>query len=197
MKHLLASVLLLTAFPGLSWSASGPAFPIVEITAADIQTLVGIHSSQISILGFHLGMSRQKAEATLAHSETLLAFQDAWNPTRIYVYERTPAGEKGAALLYLIWDGIDESLRRITVFQGFRRYLPANFKRLLTMEAIDNTSEFKKRFIGYPNRSKVTLDGGSKMDLKHTTYYYDDIGLEITHQHFKNEEQVVFAFVIP
>ena len=146
MKHLLASVLLLTAFPGLSWSASGPAFPIVEITAADIQTLVGIHSSQISILGFHLGMSRQKAEATLAHSETLLAFQDAWNPTRIYVYERTPAGEKGAALLYLIWDGIDESLRRITVFQGFRRYLPANFKRLLTMEAIDNTFEGHTRW---------------------------------------------------
>lgn len=87
-------------------------------------------------------------------------------------------------------------MNRITVFQDFRSSLSQNFRRLLTFEAVDNNSTFKQNFIGYANRSKITLDVPS-IDLKHTTYFYDEIGLEVTHKHSSDGEEVVFAIVQP
>lgn len=64
----------------------------------------------------------------------------------------------------------------------------------MTFEALDSNSEFKNKFIGYPDRSKITLEFPS-IDVKHTTYYYDEIGLEITHKYSPKEEETVFAIV--
>src|SRR5437867_6904978 len=125
-----------------------------------------------------------------------MGLKDDSNPTRIYVYSRKPDGSKGEAVLYLIWELGEETMSSITVFQGFRNSLSPNFRRLLTFEAVDNQSPIKREFLGYANRFKTTLDVPS-IALKHITYFYDEIGIEVTHKHSSDGDEVVFTFVQP
>ncbi len=85
-------------------------------------------------------------------------------------------------------------MREITVFQDCRSFLSQSFRRLLTFEAVDDSSEFKRKFIGYANNSKITLD---VPDRKHATYFYDEIGLEVTYKHSSYGDEVVFAIMQP
>jgi hypothetical protein len=166
----------------------------VDITVAEVPSLIGLKSENLSVFGLHLGMSRPDAERLLRDSGKFMGIQDEYNSTRIHVYEKLPNGAKGKAVLYLIWETNESGLQMITVFQDSRAYLTPSFRRLLTFEAVDNASEFKRRFIGYPHRSKITLDIPTD-NIKHTTYFYDEIGLRITHQHHGKDEAVVFTIV--
>ena len=86
-------------------------------------------------------------------------------------------------------------MKQLTVFEDFKSYLNDDFKKLLTMEALDKNSKFTRKFIGTPDRSAVTLDIQSTR-YKHVTYYFDKIGLEVTRKidHGK-DVGVVFALV--
>jgi hypothetical protein len=122
--------------------------------------------------------------------------EDAFNPSRIYVSDRGPRGQKGKEILYLISEPGGTKLSEITIFTDCAKYLTPNFARLLTPEGINDSSAFRKTFIGNPDRSNATLDVKS-IDLKNTTYFYDRIGIEVTLVHSGKKENVVFALVAP
>lgn len=165
-----------------------------EITEGEIKTLINTRSERLSIMGLNLSMTLEKAQAFLNNSDSLIGERDNYNRGRIYVYEKTSSGGKGKALLYLIWDG-RATMRHLTVFEDFKSYLNDDFKKLLTMEALDKNSQFTKNFIGTPDRSAVTLDIQST-GYKHITYYFDRIGLELTRKIENGKDVgVVFALV--
>jgi hypothetical protein len=166
----------------------------IELTQDNPRTIISTKSKDYTIQGLRLGITHNEAWGLLAKISSLIGFHDPLNPARIYVYDRRPDGRKGEAVLYLIWEPGEETMSQITVFQGFRGSLSQNFRRLLTFEAVDDQSPFKKEFIGYANRSKITLDL-PEIGLKHVTYFYDDIGLEITYKRSSQGDEVVFALV--
>jgi hypothetical protein len=138
-------------------------------------------------------MSLTQARRVLRRNKKLVAERD--RASRIYVYDRGPRGKKGRTILYLIWEPDRKKLGHITVFDDCAKYLKPNFARLLTFEALSDSSVFKRAFIGNADRSAVTLDVPS-IELKNTTYYYDTIGVEVTLVHLSNnEEHIVFALV--
>ena len=164
-----------------------------EFTKENPKTLIGTNSKEHSIFDIKLGMSHEQAWQIInKNSHILIGIKDASNPSRIYIYEKKGNGNQGKAILYLIWKPKINKMQSITVFQDCRSYLSRNFRRLLTFEAVDNSSSFKKNFLGYANKSKITLDI-PLIDSKHTTYFYDEIGFKIIHQHSSDEDKIVFA----
>ena len=148
----------------------------------------------IVFTAFDLALLMSKLGTVFKKTSSLIGIKDERNPTRIYVHSRNPRGAKGKAVLYLIWELTEARMSSITVFQDFRTSLSQNFRRLLTFEAVDNNSEFKREFIGCANRFKTTLDV-PLIGLKAISYFYDEIGLEITHKHSTNGDEVIFAIV--
>jgi hypothetical protein len=183
--------LLIVAIPAYSGQAVA-----IDLGKDNPNTLIGTKSNDYSIYGFQLGLTHEQAWQILAKTTSLVGEKDSYNPSRIYVYIRNADGSKGDCVLYLIWDPGENRMRQITIFQDCHSFLSQNFRRLLTFEAVDNNSEFKKKFIGSANRSKVTLDVPT-IDLKHTTYFYDEIGLTVTYKHSSDGDEVVFAIVQP
>ncbi|ANO35577.1 hypothetical protein A6E01_20405 (plasmid) [Vibrio breoganii] len=170
---------------------SGPTFAL-ELTKDNPSTLTGTNSSDYTIAGLKLGMTHQQAWDTLDQNDSLVGIKDTANPSRIWVYTPDKDGNHGHSALYLVWEPGNANMKSITVFQDYRSHITPNLRRLLSFEAIDNNSAFKKDFIGYSNRSEVTLDIPST-DLKLKSYYYDDIGLEIIDKHSSEGDEVVFS----
>jgi hypothetical protein len=133
--------------------AGGP----VEVTEFDV-TSMELAPAQIRVLGVGLNATREEAEATLKKDARFVATVDSANPTRLYVYEVGPDGEKkGDSALYFIWRPRDPKLARIGVFADFRDHLVGETKALLTPAVFDPSSPVRKR-IGAPDESAVTLD---------------------------------------
>lgn len=168
----------------------------IELTKSNPKTLIGSKSSDYSISGIRLGITRDQAWKILEKNNSLVGIKDKNNLLRIYVYSRNPDGSKAKAVLYLIWEPDSPEMESITIFQDYRSNLSRVFRRLLTLEAINNNSEFKKNFIGAASKCKITLDIPS-IKLKHTVYIYDKIGLKIIHKHSSNGNKIVFALFRP
>lgn len=165
---------------------------VIELTRDNPKTLIGTNSRDYSICGIRLGMSRAEVERILKGLDFLIGEADGGNPdTRIYVYYLNPDGSKGKSVFYLIWEPDKSRLGRIAVYAELKE-LTENFRRLLTLEALDDSSDFKNRFIGKSNRSEVTLDTPS-INSKETTYYYDKIGIKIIDEKNSNNEYVILA----
>ncbi len=167
-----------------------------ELTKDNPKTLIGTNSSEYTINGIKLGMTHNQARYQLQKNISLIGVKDKNNPSRIYVYSTNKNGNKDKAVFYLIWKPKAKELKKIVIYQDYRSSLSKMFRHLLTFEAIDNNSKFKRKFIGYANKSRITLDIPS-IDLKHTTYFYDDIGIEITKKHSSDEETVNFCLSQP
>lgn len=167
---------------------------VIDLNIDNPSTLIGTNSINYKICGFRLGLSHDQAWEIIKRNNLILGEIDEANPSRIYVYCPNLDGIKGDSVLYLIWEPNEIELSQIIVFHDYRNFLTQNFRRLLSFESLDDKSDFKKSFIGYANRTEVTLDLPS-LDLKITSYVYDDIGLEVIHNHFADEEKVAFAIV--
>ncbi len=166
----------------------------IDVTLDNPSSLISTEPKSIVVKGIRLGMTRQEVAKVLSTSEELMGVEDENNLSRVYVYHRNSDGSRGDAVLYLIWEPAETKMNRITVFQAYRGSLSKTFKRLLSFEAVDDKSSFKRDFVGYANRQKVTLNI-PEIGLKHVTYYYDDLGLEITHKHGSRGDEVIFAIV--
>ena len=118
-----------------------------------------------------------------------------YNSSNINVYAKDSDG-KGRHVLCLVWRPDEPQMSKISVFLDFRSHLSPTFQRLLSFEAIDNNSAFKKRFLGYANKSAISLDL-PELGTKLQTYSYYAIGLEVIHKQFRDHEKVVFAIVRP
>ncbi len=153
-------------------------WPKIELTKDDPKTLLSTKSKDYTIHGLCLGITHFQAWEILGKTACLMGLKDDSNPSRIWVYGRDADGsKKGDSILYLIWDPGEETLSRITVFQGFRDSLSPTFRRLLTFEAVDDGSPLKRDLIGYPDRSAITLDLPATRKLtgqKHITYFVTD-----------------------
>jgi hypothetical protein len=190
---LLITLLVLLMLPVMTYEQAQPN-QIIELTRDNPATLISTNSSNYSIFGLKLGMSPAEVQRVLSQHKMLVGARDQFNSSRIYVSDRGPGGRKGKEILYLIWEPGRSQLSEITIFVDCAGYLKPNFARLLTPEGISDSSVFKKTFIGNAERSNVTLDVKS-IDLKNITYYYDQIGIEVTLVHSGKEEHVVFALV--
>lgn len=163
-----------------------------EITKGKIRTLINTQSERLSILGLHISMTEKEAKVFLEKSKNLFVEYNP-NPVRIYVYERAATGDKGKALLTLIWDG-QATMKTLVVLEGLKSYLNADFKKLFTLEALDENSQFTKNFIGKPDRAAVTAN---LSDLKVINYYFDKIGLILVRRIEKGKDEYVGFGLVP
>ncbi len=168
----------------------------IDLCKDNPRTLIGTKSGDYSIYGLRRGLTHDQAWQILKKTDSLMGIKAEHDPSTIYVYSRTPDGSKGEYVLCLVWKRGETKMSRIAVFQGFRSSLSQSFRRLLTFEAVDNNSGFKRTFIGYANRSKTDIDL-PLTGLKSITYFYDEIGLEVTHLRLFESERVNFAIVQP
>ena len=169
---------LVTFFCAISLNAQSSAAKL-EITKARLSNLINTKSENLSILGLHLLMTEEEAINHLKASNGLLWEIDSYNRHRILVFEETAAKTKGRQLLYLVWDGY-VNMKQITIFPEFGSYLTNDFKKLLTLEALNQKSPFMRGFIGSPTRSEesLVLDVPS-VKADSVTYFYEKIGLLI------------------
>jgi len=140
----------------------------IEITKDNPKTLINTKGANYTIYGLKLGMTHEQAWDKLKNISFLKGKEDEFNPSRIYVYKNDKT------VLYLIWESSEKTMSSITVFQDFKENLSENFKKLLTLESIDDDSLFKQEFLGYANSSKVTLELKSiGIDYLSTSFFYD------------------------
>ena len=171
---------------------------VIEITKTDITLYPTLTSNQISVFGIRIGMTKREVNEMLSENSNLYYYEDKSHSTpdhRVYVYDKDRDGKKQNCILYLIWSNGKKDLDRITFFEGFESYLVGKASKLLTLEESDDQSNFFHEYLGDPSSSAITLEV-PMIGVKHTTYYYDAKGIEVT---FKEESSygattVVFAF---
>jgi hypothetical protein len=168
-----------------------------EITATDITAYPNLKSNRISVFDIQIGMSQTEVKKILSGNNQLYYYVGNEHTTtdyRIYVYDRDKDNEKRNTILYLIWTDNNKELTIITFFEDFAPYLVGASSKLLTFEGFDFQSKLSQDYLGYPNKTKVTLYVPS-IGLKHTTYYYYSKGIEITFKESSDGKTAVFAFV--
>jgi hypothetical protein len=165
-----------------------------DITKDDIRSLKGVTSRELSVSGFFVGMTFTRAMAMLSRSKTLIGERDFANKKRIYVYERNVRGQKGASLLYLIWDE-SRTLKQITIFEFAGSFVGPAFRLIFGQRAVDVNSEAIRNSLGKFDREEVSLDIPSAR-IKHLTYHYCRAGIQITRKTHKDVESTVFALVL-
>ena len=169
----------------------------IEITASDITVYPKLKSNRISVFDIQIGMSQSEVNKILSENSQFYYFIDNEHTTtdyRIYVYDRNKYNEKRNCILYLIWSDNNIELTKITFFEDFAPYFVGATSKLLTFEGFDFQSKLSQDYLGYPNKTKVTLDVPS-IGLKHTTYYYYSKGIEITFKESSDGKTAVFKFV--
>jgi hypothetical protein len=170
---------------------------VIEITTTDITLYPKLKSNKISVYGIHIGMTQSEVNKILSENSKLYYYVDKVHTTtdnRIYVYDRNKDMEKRNCILYLIWTDNSKELSKITFFEDFASYLVGSTSKLLTFEGFDSQSKLSQDYLGYPNKTKITLDIPS-IGLKHTTYYYYSKGIEITFKESSDGKTAVFTFI--
>lgn len=170
---------------------------VIEITATDITLYPKLKSDNISVFGIQIGMTQMEVNKILSENSQLYYYVDNGHSTsdyRIYVYDRNKDKEKRNCVLYLIWTNNSNELSKITFFEDFATYLIGSTSKLLTFEGFDFQSKFSQDYLGYPNKTKITLDIPS-IGLKHTTFYYYSKGIEITFRESSDGKTATFAFI--
>ena len=158
---------------------------IINLERDNPNTLIGSSYLQFRVFGLSVNMTHEQAWERINSDSRIYGEDDRPNPGRIYVYD----ARNRKCILYLIWNQRENRMASMTVFNDCSDFLSSSFKRLLTLEAINGLSSF----LGNSNRSRETLNISS-IGVLYTTYYYDDIGIQITHQKDSNGERVVFSF---
>lgn len=170
-----------------------------DLSRTDITLHKKFRADKVSIFGFKLGLSLKAAEQIWQTNTTLITKNDDLvtdGSTRFYVYDKKESGEPDHCLLYLIWNKGDTTLSQISFFGGMEKYLVGKTKALLSFDAVDKYSDLSKKFLGKPDKAEITLDVPD-IHLKHKTFYYNKLGLEICEQNDEKDHLVVFAIVKP
>lgn len=171
--------------------AAEPTAEAVELTADDITRFRDLGSRRISVAGVTLGASRAEAERIIEADPRLSIHPDRANPERFYV---KLAGTE-TSVFYFMWNPQGPAgLNRVTVFVDAADLLVGRTRDLLTLQALDPGSEVRREFLGEPAGERVSLDVPS-IGLRHLSYVYPDLGLEVTDKHSQDGRQVVFALL--
>jgi hypothetical protein len=161
----------------------------INLEKDDPNTLIGSTYTQFKIFGLSVNMTHEQVQTQINSDPRIIGLDDRNNSGRIYVYD----ARNRKYLLYLIWNPGEDRMSFMTVFNDCKNYLSPSFRRLLTLEAIDTSSSFISRFLGNSNRNGIGLDI-PMIGTKYTIYYYDSIGIQITHRRSSSTEDVVFSF---
>lgn len=168
----------------------------IEITDTDITLYPDLKSNKISVFGIQIGMTRTEVNKILSENSQLHYHIDDNHTSsdyRIYVYDRNKDNEKQNCILYLIWTDNNKELTEIVIYGDFAPYLKGATSKLLTFEGLDYNSKLSKDYLGYPNKTKVTLDV-PPIGLKETTYYYYSKGIKIMFTESSDYKTVFFSF---
>jgi len=174
----------------------------IEITTTDITLYPKLKSDKISVFDIRVGMTQDEVNQLLSNKSQLHYSVDEGQPSshrtsdhRIFVWDKDENNEKKNCLLYLIWTDNTEKLTGITFFEDFAPYLVGATSKLFTFEDFDIKSNLLKDYLGYPNKTEVTLDDPVANKLKHTAYYYYPKGIAMILKENSKDKTSVFAFI--
>jgi hypothetical protein len=195
MSQGLLSLLLVMAL-----STSPAASQATEVTAKDITKDPALKSTDCSVFGIRLGMSREEVTGLLQETDFLWGYYNGYLLTEkkfsdiVYVYDRTGSGAVGSALLRLAFSP-EGSLESITLYPGMSRYLAGESKKLVDQEILEPA--VRRRLLGEPRR--VEAQKLPIIDLKLDIFYFPARGFQIRHKHSysRRTDEVYFSLVLP
>jgi len=157
-------------------------------------TLIDTLSTQYVVEGIKLGLSQREVSQLLKNNNALMEENNERFPLQTGVYMINKDGSKGAQVMNLIWYSDSKNLESIAIFSSYSEQLTNNFRRLLTLEAVDKNSNFMKKFIGYANRIKTPV---LQSNYIVKIYHYDDIGLAVVLTFSDGNKYVSFVLTTP
>lgn len=167
-----------------------------DVATTDLTRDTLFNAEHYAVFGVYLGMDQKTAQETLKENPLLLWEVDekhGTNDFRIYVYANND-GNKGEALLYLIWSDAQENLNWITFFAAMEQQVVGGTKHLFSKKALNKKSNVRTEFLGDPKSSETTLHLPS-LNYEHITHYYPNMHLQLIEKRDKGKVRVIFAFV--
>jgi hypothetical protein len=153
--------------------------PVYELTEVDITEVASFHSSQASIFGLKLGMSRVDAWTALKLPPSLMVTKHPkGQPESTLGWDVTRKGD-GQDIMGLYW-GLDGSLSAIGLYPDSAPHLRGNSKRLLTADVLDAQSDLRQSYLGQPDKVRDETDraGFGQFGFTAFLYCYSERGLE-------------------
>jgi|GEM_PF-1314504 len=149
-----------------------------EITHTDITKYPDIYSTEILIFGISFSMSISDALEKIEDNQFVYFSIDPFNNNRYYLYDYEQLNGKNIPLAYFIWDQNGVVLLEVVFYQGFKKHMVGDAKKLLSLDIINKNSDIVKNFMGYPVKKETTLDIPS-IGLKTFCYYYPNHNFKI------------------
>lgn len=195
LRSLAASAAALMLAAGVSLAAGA-----VEMTEADITTRPGIKSSECTVFGLELGMTKDSVLKLLNEKNLLWGYYNGYLLTEkkftdiVYVFDRTEQQAVGGALFRVNFDG-ESKASAITLYPAMAKHLPGGSSRLVDQDVLQPSA--RKALLGEP--SEVESEELPIIDLKLDIFHYTQRGFQIRHKHSysKRTDEVYFSLVPP
>jgi len=151
-------------------------------------------STNIKLLGFHVGISPLDIEGILSSNDKLELRSDNFgNNNWDHVQDISIVGSSKQILTFIWTDENKQFLEKIVVFNNFSKHLQGDMKKLLTFEAIDSTSKFTENTLGYP----IRIETEETDDFSITTTYFYNNNIEVVHSNFLGDEWITLHISYP
>lgn len=181
-------------------STSLAAAGAVEMTQADITALPAIKSSECTVFGLALGMTKESVLKHLDEKNLLWGYYDGYLLTEkkfadiVYVFDRTEREAVGGALFRIKFDG-ESKASAITLYPAMAKHLAGKSSSLVDQDVL--VPSVRKSLLGEP--SEVESEELPIIDLKLDIFHYAQRGFQIRHKHSysKRTDEVYFSLVPP
>jgi S1-C subfamily serine protease len=161
---------------------------VYELTKVDITKEASFRSSQASVFGVMLNMSKNEVWTKLERQSSLDVKENRTNKTWSVARKNDDR-----EIMALFWaDG--DSLVKIYLRADFAADLQGNSKRLVTLEVLDVQSDLVRSYLGRPNRvvdatNRNLKEAGVKFSVLRYCYY--EKGIEFLSKEFDNGSKTV------
>ncbi|WP_411745173.1 hypothetical protein [Reinekea sp.] len=154
-------------------------------------TLIGSNSKSYVLNGISLDLTLKQVKKLVKKNDSMRLVKDKYNKNLYHIYSDIDEGSKNIAAISLLWENTREEMINISIFPEYKGKLNYNFERSLTLDAVNNRS-FITKFFGNESRREVTLDL-PELEMKHTSIYYDDIGVKVVFRQTSKGNSVVLG----
>lgn len=184
----------LLACPVLTWAAAGPA----ELTAFDLATRPEVTSSDLTVFGLKLGMTKEAVLGHLEEKNLLWGYYNGYLLTDkkfadiVYVFDRTDQGALGSALLRMNFSQ-NGMLEAITLYPAMAKHLVGESVKLVDQEVLEPS--VRRRLLGGDGTKES--EELPIIDLKLDIFHYMERGFQVRHKHSysKRTDEVYFSIV--
>ncbi len=199
LPALLLSAGLLAASP-LPAGAASAAETTAEMTSVDITKRPDITSSDCTVFGIRLGMTKEKVLYQLEEKNLLWGYYNGYLLTDkkfsniVYVFDRTEEDAVGSALIRMNFNR-EGTLDAIILYPSMRKHLAGESKRLVDQEVLER----RTRRVLLGEKERVESEDLPIIDLKLDIFHYDERGFQVRHKHSysKRTDEIYFSLVPP